>query len=100
MLPREDGGVVDNKLKARVKYYARVLFCRHLSRRYTGRRTSGSWTFRLSLSTLQHTRRVSDILGSLFYAHLSVRYPATAYAIGELGTYSPCFLFVTYERTV
>jgi hypothetical protein len=92
MLPREDGGVVDNKLKVRLQYHARVLFYRHASRRYTGRRTSGSWTFRSSLSTLQHTRRVSDILVPFYlmpYAYLPVRHPATAYAIGELGTYSP-----------
>jgi hypothetical protein len=97
MLPREDGGVVDNKLKARLKYRARILLYRHASRRYTGRRTSGSWTFRSSLSTLQHTRRVSDILCAHYFApnaDLLVRYPATAYAIGELGAYmfSLCYL--------
>ena len=91
MLPREDGGVVDNKLKARLQYHTRVFFYQHASRRYTGRRTSGSWTFRSSLSRLQHTRRVSDVLVSFYltpYAFLPVLYPATAYAIGELGTYS------------
>jgi hypothetical protein len=90
MLPREDGGVVDNKLKARLQYHTRVLFYQHASRRYTGRRTSGSWTFRSSLSRLQYTRRVSDILCALLLdaVRFSLRYSATAYAIGELGTYS------------
>ena len=32
------------------------------------------------------------------YAYLPVEYPATAYAIGELGTYS-LFRLVVYERT-
>jgi hypothetical protein len=91
MLPREDGGVVDNKLKARLNYHARVLFYLHVSCRYTGQRTSGSWIFRSSLSTLQHTRRVSDILCAILLDVIRlfpVRYSATAYAIGELGTYS------------
>ena len=79
----------------------RVLFYRHANRRYTERRTSGSWTFRSSLSTLQHTRRVSDIICALLLGAIRL----SPYAIPSnclcdwraryVHPFSICF----YERT-
>jgi hypothetical protein len=66
MLPREDGGVVDNKLKVKVYGIMHPLLSADtLVLRYTGRRTSGLWTFQLSLFTSQHTRKVRDIYYAL-----------------------------------
>ena len=66
--------------------------------RYTGLRTSGSWTFRSSLFTLRRTRKVSYI-ALPFIDAIRLAITATAYAIGELGKFpEPMFSYIEVLR--